>query len=242
LTPQTKLVLKLASLACAVGATLALAQDPLSVLPGNYRVIYENPLVRVVHVLYRAHEKLPLHDHSKTPTVYVYLSDSGPVRFSHVEAHAFTIVRPPETAGTFRVSPGRIEKHEVENLGDIPSEFLRVELKAVPLGFQSGSFRSPKNFERTETGITTEFSSPSFTIERVIAAAGRPANVKQAAGPALFIAFSPAVLKSSDPGLNRAVQSGDLVWADQKSSLTVSAKGSAVANLLGLTFVQNRNQ
>ena len=44
---------------------------------------------------------------------------SGLVRFSHREEPAFTLIRSPEKAGTFRVSPGRLEKHEVENLGII---------------------------------------------------------------------------------------------------------------------------
>jgi len=53
------------------------------------------------------HQKLPVHNHPATPTLYVYVTDSGPVRFSHVEDHPFTINRPPEKAGTFRLSPGR---------------------------------------------------------------------------------------------------------------------------------------
>src|SRR5579884_3621909 len=117
--------------------TAAFAQDPLTLLPRNYRLDFENPIVRVVHVHYEPHEKLPVHKHSERPTVYVYLSDSGPVRYTHVEAHPFTMVRRALKAGTFRVSPGRLEKHEVENLGDIPTDYLRVELKQVPLGVQN---------------------------------------------------------------------------------------------------------
>jgi hypothetical protein len=98
-------------------------------------------------VTYGPLEKLPVHDHSAKPTVYVYLSDSGPVRFSRVEQPPFSLVRPAETAGSFRFSPGRLEKHEVENLGQIPTEFLRVELTLLPLGYQGNSFRSSKAFD-----------------------------------------------------------------------------------------------
>lgn len=125
-------------------AACARAQDPVHLLPHNYRLVYENENVKVIHVLYRPHEKLPLPDHSDKPTVYVYVTNSGPVRFSHVEDHPFSLLRPTEMAGTFRVSPCRIEKHAVENLEDIPTEFLRIELERVPLGFQRNSFRSPK--------------------------------------------------------------------------------------------------
>ena len=110
------------------------AQDPLQTLPRNYHLVFENPCARGVDVKYAAHEKLPVHNHSDQPTIYVYLTDSGPVRFSHVEEHLFSLIRPSEAAGTFRVSPGRLEKHQVENLGDISTKFLRVELKQVPLG------------------------------------------------------------------------------------------------------------
>lgn len=109
------------------------AQDPLKTLPDAYTRVFENSAVDVIRAYYRPHEKLTVHDHSQFPTVYVYLSSSGPVRFTHVEQNPFTMVRRPLQMGMFRVSPGRLEKHQVENLGDIPSEFLRVELKNVPL-------------------------------------------------------------------------------------------------------------
>jgi hypothetical protein len=83
------------------------AQDPTTALPKNYQKIFENQAVAVIHAHYEPHEKVPLHDHSKFPTVYVYLSDSGPVLFSHVEAHPFSIVRKPLKMGAYRVSPGR---------------------------------------------------------------------------------------------------------------------------------------
>lgn len=66
--------------------------------------------------------------------MYVYLSDSGPVRLAHVEEHAFALVRKAVKAGSYRGSTGRLERHTGENLGPIPSEFLRVELKQATLG------------------------------------------------------------------------------------------------------------
>ena len=98
-------------------ASLARAQNPLDILPNNYHLVYENRLVRVIDVAYAAHERLPVHENSDKSTVYMYLTDSGPVRFSHVEQPPFTLIRPEEKGGTYRVSPGRLERREVENLG-----------------------------------------------------------------------------------------------------------------------------
>jgi hypothetical protein len=43
--------------------------------------------------------------------------------------------------GAFRVSPGRLERHSVDNLSDLSSDFLRVELKHFPLGHLENAFR-----------------------------------------------------------------------------------------------------
>ena len=72
------------------------AQDPLSHLPGNYSLVFENQAVRVIRVVYQPHEKLEIHDHPSTPTVYVYLTDSGPVKFMHAEQRSFNATRPAE--------------------------------------------------------------------------------------------------------------------------------------------------
>jgi len=157
----------------------------LKTLPDNYHRVFENRQVRVIHVVYRPHEKLPVHNHPATPTVYVYLTDSGPVRFSHLEEHEFTATRRPLHAGEFRLSPGRLEKHEVENLGDIPTEFLRVELKQVPLGFQRHDFRDNKPIDLTLPSVTTEFPGPFVKIERIIKSEAARSNE-----PSLLIPFA----------------------------------------------------
>jgi hypothetical protein len=52
-------------------------------LPTNYKTILTNPTFRVIYVHYGPHEKVPVHDHPDTPTIYVYLNDSSPVRIIH---------------------------------------------------------------------------------------------------------------------------------------------------------------
>lgn len=108
------------------------AQDPLRTLPKNYWVEYENAWVCVVHVHYAPKQKLPQHDHPKTPTLYVYLADAGPVRFQHTGANAYALNRSAVKTGAFRLNPGVIEEHEVENISETASDFLRVEFKTIP--------------------------------------------------------------------------------------------------------------
>ena len=212
------------------------AQNPLEVLPGNYSLAFENGSVRVIRVHYRPREKLPVHDHSTTPTVYVYLSDSGPVRFTHVEDHPFSLVRRPVNAGTFRVSPGRLEKHQVENLSDAPSDFLRVELKTLPLGEDSIAFRGNKPFDLRRTGIITAFDSGQLTIDRIIAAPASPAQNFRRPASGLLIAFTPAVISWSQgadsPG-NHHIQPGDVLWTPP--SFDVQPNG-APTHLLRITL------
>src|ERR1700760_2120264 len=113
-------------------ASMVRAQDPVKSLPQNYWLEFENPWVKVIHVRYPPHMKLEAHDHPPTPTLYVYLSDSGPVKLDHAGKDTFDLVRPPLKTGQMRISPGRLETHTVENLGDVQSDFLRVELKSLP--------------------------------------------------------------------------------------------------------------
>ena len=212
-------------------AAAALAQDPLTLLPNNYRLLLENPTDRVIRVHYSPHEKLPVHNHSDKPTIYVYLSDSGPVRYTHVEEHPFTMVRQPLKAGTFRVSPGRLEKHDVENLGDIPTDYLRVELKNVPLGLQNDYFRSPRNFDESHTGVTSAYAIPRFGVDRIVALAGDSVNLPKSTHPALLIAFTPSAIGDG------TLQSGEVAWLDaDRAGVVRSVDGAPKAHLLRISF------
>jgi hypothetical protein len=220
----------------AAGAAPAQQHDPLRTLPGNYRVAFENDVVRVVHVLYRPHEKLPVHDHPMTPTIYVYLADSGPVQFSHVEEHAFSLQRPAVKAGTFRVSPGRIEVHSVENLGDSPSEFLRVELKKIPIGFRSGDFRDRQPFSLKSDSLTWELRIQHwFGIERIVAAGSKPVDITDLNKPSLLISIARCLLRRTGP--SDSLAAGDIRWftAGQHFGVERSA-GGPPAHLLRVVF------
>jgi hypothetical protein len=219
-------------LACA---SLAAAQDPTKTLPHNYWITFENPVVQVIHVRYEAHQKLPVHDHSENPTVYVYLTDSGPIRLSHSEARPFTLIRQPLKMGTFRVSPGRIERHEIENLGDIPSEFLRVELKTLPIGVSQLEFRGNQPFDLSRTAVTIEFASPRLSIQRIVCTVNTASEPIPPGNPSLLIAFSPLLLHASAADSKR-MNPGDVYWLDAQQTASLAPSGPAPAHALRILF------
>src|SRR5919107_6316362 len=119
---------------------LAPAQDAP---PRSYRPEFENARVRVTRVVYQPREKIALHDHPANPTVYVYLRDSGPVRFIHIGDEPFTLTRPAVRAGGFRLSKGAQETHAVESLTHQLTEYLRVEFKGLAVDRQVFRGRFP---------------------------------------------------------------------------------------------------
>lgn len=119
------------------------AQDAQVVAPRSYRPEFENARVRVTRVVYQPREKIASHDHPENPTIYVYLRDSGPVRFVHAGADPFTLTRPGVRAGGFRLSKGAKETHSVESLTDQLTEYLRVEFKGLTVDRQLFRGRFP---------------------------------------------------------------------------------------------------
>ncbi len=192
-------------------------------------MVYENDSVRVIHVHYGPHEKLPVHDHPARPTIYVYLSGAGPVQFSHVEQHAFKVVRPPVRTGAFRISPGRIEKHSIESLSALPSDFLRVELKAIPLGKNELAFRGNKPINKTKEGVKVEFDSPLLMVKRITTVGGnRTSRHYMGRSAGLLIAFVP-VRNLTD---KLTMKAGDVAWVPASFDLQPAEQD---AHLLWIT-------
>lgn len=158
-------------------------------LPPNYTTILTNHTFKVIRVHYGPHEKVPVHDHPAIPTVFVYLNNSGPVNIIHDEA-PFTITRPPTHTGAFRISRGRTERHAIENLSDLPSDFLRVELPTLHLGDKDLEFRGPAPTDLTKNINATEFSSPHVTVLRVLCVTSAPCVVQPSTAPSILVAFS----------------------------------------------------
>jgi hypothetical protein len=143
--------------------------------------------------------------------VYVYLSNSGPVRFTHDEAHPFALTRRPVRTGWFRVSPGRVEKHRVANLGPMASDFLRVECKQIALGQIRSEFRYREDVNLTRTSATTDYSSPEMVIRRFVVVAGGVERIKVETRPELPSAFAPTLVREHGEA-DRTMAAGSVLW------------------------------
>jgi hypothetical protein len=125
----------------------AVAQSPYTAAPDQYKLEMQNRYVRISRVTYHKGDRTAEHVHPATPTVYIYLTDSGPLRFSHTSPN-FSAERPALKAGTVRFNRNaQVEKHETEYLGDCDSAYLRVELKTQPdRPHPDARLRSPEAF------------------------------------------------------------------------------------------------
>lgn len=206
-----------------------------STLPPNYRTIFENAQVAVIHVHYGPHEKIPVHEHSTDPTVYIYLSDSGPVRFTHYEGGAGVLTRPPLKAGAFRVSPGRRERHSVENLGDIPSDFLRVELRSVPFHTLE-AFRGEAPEELSHASSKREVDTPFLKIDRFVCVGATPCLLNKEPD-ALLVAITPSDIHWV--GLRSAhLAAGDVQWIPAGQLISLNAGSGKPSQILRIVLPQ----
>ncbi len=200
------------------------AQDPSKTLPENYKLQFENDWVKVTRVHYGPHEKLPSHRHTQTASAYVYLNDSGPVVFKHIGLEYGAVTRPATKAGSFRLFRGLAEMHEVENLSDLPSDFLRVEFKTEPINdkslrgrFYREAYPAGENFQKVQ------FENEQIRITRLVCAQGKTLEISaSAAEPALLVALTPAGLGTSQRGvILRVSHTEHILWISpgQKKTL-----------------------
>ena len=224
--------LLLAGFCLALTPPAARAQDPLTLFPRNYSLVFENSAVAVIKVHYGPHEKLGVHDHSKTPTVYVYLNNAGHVRYEHAGDKAFSIVRPPVTKGSYRVSSGALERHSIENLDNAPSDFLRVELKQARLG-TIPHYRgiAPARLLQSYSRMDVASGDNSFAVYRVICVGSAPCPLEASPVPSLLVTFSALNLSSASGGIEK-LEDGAVHWLDAGRSATIVASGEAPAHLI----------
>jgi hypothetical protein len=166
------------------------AQDAIKTLPANYKLQFENDYVRVTRVHYAAKAKLPPHTHTSLATAYVYLSDSGPVAFKHVGADYGVVTRQPVMARSFRLYRGVEEIHEVENLGSIASDFLRVEFKTDPVEPRTlrGKFLPEPTFSDALQKV--QFENAQVKITRLYWPRNKTIAITDTANPSLLISFT----------------------------------------------------
>src|SRR5262245_16447172 len=236
-SPRVKYLLpQLAIIYLLVGA--ALAQDPVKVAPDAYKLEFENDYVKAQRVHYAPRVKIPEHDHTAFGAAYVYLNDAGPIIFKHVGLNYGAVTRPAVKAGSFRLYKAVKETHEVENPGDTPSDFLRIEFKTEPARdpntLRGKFFREDvpagENFQKVQ------FENEQVRITRLICAAGkRRQYIANATEPVLFVALTPAQFK---PARGRPVKLalGQTRWLEAGKKEQWENSGKDAAELLRFDF------
>ena len=229
-------IVSAAVLAASILASPAQAQDPLKVLPDNYRLDFENERVKVVHVVYPAHSKLAAHEHPRGSTAYVYLSDSGPILFGHFNLSYGAITRPPVVEGGVRLGRAVDEVHEVENPNDTPSEFLRVEFKAIPpTGFR-GRF-APEPLPAGEHFAKVHFENDHLRSTRRACAPEQPCDIAPAGTEAALVAaLKPVRLEPVAGGVAQILERGRTLWLGEGSSRLFRSRDAAPAELMVFAF------
>lgn len=219
--------------AIASGSIAAGAQNPLVTLPNNYRLIFDNNDVSVIHAHYGAHEKIPVHDHPSVATVFVYLNNSGEVRIDHPEAggKVESVIRPPTATGAFRVVAGMAETHSIENLGDTSSDFLRVELKRVSLETLKEPFRGKAPQILASSQDSLEFTAPGLQIERIACVGASSCPLKASPAPSLIVAISPLSFAAAATK-GEMLDTGSVRWLPSARSATITAPKAAPGQIL----------
>jgi quercetin dioxygenase-like cupin family protein len=225
------------ALALALLTTAALAQSPL---PKNYKTILDNHDLLVMRVHYGPHEVVPMHDHSAYPTVFVYLNDSGPVRIDHASPASFSVERPPTHTGAFRIAPGMIERHSITNLSDLPSDFLRVEIKTIPPAdlteVTRGEVPSP-----LLPGTHIEFQDDALEIDRIVCPPTVPCEAApiQASIPARSLLVPTTDLKMEAAEGKHTLKPGEVAWIPANAKKPLQLSPGAQALRISLLYPNN---
>lgn len=226
-----------------LAVTGSLAQDATKTAPVNYRSQFENDYVHVVRVVYGPNETVPVHEHPKSVVAYVYLNASGVVQFRH-PADGRIANRQPTTAGSFRVSRGGDETHDVVNTTATPSHFLRVEFKTDPAGDASPFFRETnKSYPAGDNATDVKFLNRQMRVTRLAIAPGKTlAQSTAAREPALFVVVTDGTLSGFRTANSSTVTAGQDRWLDAGLQTHLANGGSAPIELLRFDFLTGPRQ
>ena len=105
-------------------------------------------------------------------------------------APSYAVTRQPVMARSFRVYRGVEEIHEVENLGSIASDFLRVEFKTDPVDPRSlrGKFLPEPTFSDALQKV--QFENAPVKITRLYWPRHKSIDITDTANPSLLISFT----------------------------------------------------
>jgi hypothetical protein len=215
----------------------AQAQDPLKLLPDNYKLQFENEWVRVTRVHYAPHSTLPVHAHTTAPSAYVYLNDAGPVIFKHIGLSYGAVGRPATVAREFRLHRAVQEVHEVENPSDTPSDFLRVEFKTEPLGEAAlrGRFY-PESYPPDENFVKVVFENEQIRVSRRACAPHKSCDLSPGPEvPGLLVAVTPVPM-ASPGGAASSLDLGQTEWVAAGANRMIENRAPTSAELLLFEF------
>lgn len=228
----------LLTLILAIYAGITSAQDPTKVAPDAYKLQFENEWVKVTRVHYGPYAKVPIHDHTRWPAAYVYLNNSGPIKFSHVGWDEPVLTRPPTKAGSFRLSPTTAvgETHRVENPTAIPSDFLRVEFKTGPVDreLMRGRFER-KTYPAGRNSRTVEFENGQIRVTRLVGAPHRAIDVKtKSSQSALIVVVTSGRVRSiGERGtISGTLEPGTTIWLGRGQQERLDNLGNTPIELL----------
>jgi quercetin dioxygenase-like cupin family protein len=226
-------------IAAALLSVAVSAQDPLKVAPKNYKQEFENEWVRVQRVHYGPKEKVPPHFHTERPAAYIYLNASGPVIFKHKDLPYGAITRAPTKPGTVRLYRSVKEVHSVENTGDTPSDFLRVEFKTDPVN--ENSLRGKYDREVYTPGENyrkVQFENEQIRVTRLAIAAGKSIDISTNPDqPALVVLLTASPLKAGPAGkAGSKFDQGKTRWVAAGNTESVENPGRSHAELLQFDF------
>jgi len=170
-------VLALTVAACKTNEDL----DPTVVLPDSYKQEFENDWVRIMRVHYEPKAKLPEHTHAAGATVYLYFNASPGVLYSH--AGGIPNTRPRVKPGGIRIGSAPFEHHTVENLGDTPTDFIRILLKT--------EFVDSKTPNSRMQPAQKEYDHPQLHITRIDVPPGTKTRIEAKNFPLLRVAWVP---------------------------------------------------
>jgi quercetin dioxygenase-like cupin family protein len=186
-----------ARVAIALSLPIAImAQDPYVVAGDHYHLVFENQWVRASRVTYGPHQNSPIHDHPETPTtVFIYVTDGGVMRIRHFTGDrvaGVTIDRKPVQAGAIRFAKGEPETHSVEYLGDIPTEYVTLELRTEPLDRPATDVRLPPvTMDPSRSATEVQFENGQIRIVRLVCASGqRCPDSEHPKDPAVVVVMS----------------------------------------------------
>ena len=221
-----------------VAGVVAGGQEPVAMLPNNYRLVLDNSAVSVIRTHYAPHEKIPVHDHQAVATVFVFLNDGGAMRIDHPEkpdeANA-SVTRPALEKGGFRVAAAVAERHSIENLGETSTDFVRVELKQVPLELKEPFVgKAPQNMTAPLDAL--EFTDVGLMVERIICAGTAACPVKLSSMPSLIVALTPVAVAEGGEKSEK-VAAGGVHWLNAAQDVSVAATDPAgTAQVVRIVF------